>query len=118
MQQVNSTGNTVFLIIFAVLIAISVLSIICVIMTTTCCNETAFFRGMLHVVWNLTSLIMILTFLIGGIFGLFGLVGVDGVTVLQFLFSRDNLTNKQVLIGGQAAAYLDICVNGNYLLIQ
>jgi hypothetical protein len=115
MGRINSTGNNIFLIIFAVLITISVLAMVSVIMITTCCNDSKFFRGILHIIWNLTSLIMIVTFLIGGVFGLVGLVSVDGVTVLQFLFSRENLSGNQILIGGQAAAYLDICINGKLL---
>lgn len=113
MDQINSQGRTIFLIIFAVLIAISSLAIVSVILATTCCNDSKFFRGVIHFIWNFTSLIMIITFLIGGLFGLVGLVSVDGVNVLQFLFGKDNLTKNQVLIGGSASQYLDVCINGN-----
>lgn len=116
MNQVNSKGNTIFLVIFAVLIAISALAMASVIFITTCCNESKFFRAILHIIWNLTSLIMIITFLIGGLFGLVGLVAVDGVTVLQFVFSSSNLEGNQVLVGGTAAVYLDTCINGNIFL--
>lgn len=55
---------------------------------------------------------MIFTFLIGTVFGVIALVCVDGVDVMKWIFGSENLRNEQVLISGNAAIYLDVCLNG------
>lgn len=109
----NDTGSTSFFILFGVLIGITVLSTVGILLYTCCKVQWA--RFILHLVWFLTSLIMILTFILGTVFGILGLAGKDGVSVIQWIFSNENLnsTTPHVISDPEAAGYLNTCVNCN-----
>ena len=113
-DQVNNTGVTAFLVLFAVLISISVISFFFLFFYTMCCKIQCF-RFFLHILWNLTTIIMIITFLLGGVFGIIGLVGIDGVPVMKYIFGADNLgsTSPKIITDTKTAKYINICINGN-----
>ncbi len=61
---------------------------------------------------SLMTLIMILTFLIGGVLGILGLVVLDAVPVMKYIFSSENLL-LEVINNRNATVYLDTCINKN-----
>lgn len=58
--------------------------------------------------------IMVLTFILGAAFGIIGLISTDGVSVIQYVFSTENLRSStpKVIKNANSAAYLDVCLNG------
>lgn len=65
------------------------------------------------IIWNVLALVMIFSFIIGGIFGLLGVIGKDGTSVVHFLISEDNLESDATkLIPGSISKKLDICLHG------
>ena len=65
------------------------------------------------IIWNILALVMIFSFIIGGIFGLLGVIGKDGTGVVHFLFSEDNLESDATkLIPGSISKKLGICLHG------
>lgn len=78
-----------------------------------CCNEACqCWRWISHVSWCIIALLMLLTFLLGGILGAFGLLFTDGSGFLEYLFSEQNLKFDQVILSGQMASYINTCFNG------
>lgn len=60
--------------------------------------------------------ISIFFFILGGLIGSIGIVSNDIISVMQFIFSEDNLnSDSPVLIGGGGGAldYITVCINGN-----
>jgi hypothetical protein len=104
-----------FLILFAVLIGIAGLSALFFLFYATCgCGFCKFF---LHIFWWIICLIMILTFLLGGVFGICGLIGQDGTVAIQWIFGPENIGGTSPkIITGDGATYLNRCVNRNLLI--
>ena len=113
-NRANDNGVAAFLALFGICVLIAVFSTICLIFFAICCKVQCL-RIPLHVMWNLTCLIMILTFLLGGVFGLLGLVGVDGVPVIKWIFGTENLqsSDPKIVGSGASARYINTCINGN-----
>jgi hypothetical protein len=90
----------------------SIFSIFALFCYGSCCKWQGC-RFILHLIWWLFSLIMILTFLLGGVFGILGLIGADGTPVIQWIFGTENLTSKNPAIfgAGETSLYLDTCIN-------
>ena len=112
--RANDNGVAAFLGLFGVLIILAVLSAVFMIFLSICCNNKCL-RILLHVLWNLMTIIMVLTFLLGGVFGLIGLVGVDGVPVMKYIFGSENLgsTSPKIITSTTASKYINICINSN-----
>ncbi len=113
-NRVNDNGVTAFLALFAILVGLAGLSTLCLVFFTTCCKVQCL-RFVLHLVWNLITIIMILTFILGGVFGLIGLVGVDGVPVMKWIFGTQNLqsSSPKIITSTTTASYINTCINGN-----
>jgi hypothetical protein len=87
-------------------------------MCYACCCKIQFCRFFLHFFWILLLLLVFVLFILGFIFGFISFLGKDGVDVLNFLFSKENLSaTKPIIIGGTAGNYLNICLNGNFIFI-
>ncbi len=113
-SRANDNGVAAFLGLFGVLIILAVISTLCLIFFAICCHIKCL-RIVLHIIWNLMTLVMILTFLLGGVFGLIGLVGVDGVPVMKWIFGSENLSSSspRIITSSTASNYINICINGN-----
>jgi len=113
-SQANDSAILAFLVLFAILISLACISVICLFFFAIFCNIKCL-RFILHIVWNITTLIMILTFLLGGVFGIIGLVGTDGVPVMQWIFGNENLssTSPKIITDSTSAGYVNTCINGN-----
>ena len=72
-------------ILFAVLIGIAVFCLFVIIILTWCGCKLGCLRFILHVLWNLTYLIMILTFILGAVYGILGSVLVDFGPVVRYI---------------------------------
>lgn len=85
-------------------------------MCTNCCCCRCIFKFFTHLVWNVLSLLMIITFLVGFLFALIGTIGYDVMNVISFVVSEDNLgeNGEGILVGklGEAKKYLSTCING------
>ena len=68
----------------------------------------------IFIMWNILVLIMIVTFIIGGIFGLIGIIGKDGTSVIHFLISQDNLSSeKPTIVPSSVSGKLITCLYGD-----
>jgi hypothetical protein len=112
-DQANNNGVTAFLVLFAILIGVSALSVVFLILLVFC--NCKCFRFFLHIFWNIITLLMILTFLLGGVFGIIGIVGTDGVSVMKWIFGSENLTSAspKIITSTTTAGYVNTCINGN-----
>ena len=112
-NRANDNGVTAFLVLFAILIGLATLCIVFLVLMVFC--NCKFFRFFLHIFWNIITLLMILTFLLGGIFGILGLVGKDGVPVMKWIFGKENLLSAapKIVTSTTTAGYINTCVNGN-----
>jgi hypothetical protein len=86
-------------------------------MCTNCCCCRCICKLFTHLLWNILALLMFITFMIGFLFSLIGTIGYDAMSVISFVVSKDNLgeNGEKILVDklGDAASYLDKCINGN-----
>lgn len=112
-DQANNNGVSAFLVLFAILIAVSALSVLFLILLVFC--NCKCFRFFLHIFWNIITILMILTFLLGGVFGIIGIIGTDGVSVMKWIFGSENLTSTtpKIITSTTTAGYINTCINGD-----
>ena len=82
-----------------------------------CCCKIQIFRFCLHLFWIWLGLLTFIFFIVGVVFGAVGLIGKDGVSVINFVFSNENLSLKptpKILNNTQAGEYLNVCLNGKF----
>lgn len=73
----------------------------------------------MHLIWNLTTLIIILTFLLGAIFGIAGIISKDGVPVFKYLFSAQNLMYDGNIVNDKTVgSMINTCVNCKIILFN
>ena len=73
-----------------------------------------FLKIFIFIMWNILALIMIVTFIVGGIFGLIGIIGKDGTSVIHYLISQDNLlSEKPTLVPSSVSEKLITCLYGD-----
>ena len=86
-------------------------------MCTNCCCCRCIFKLFTHLVWNVLSLLMIITFLVGFLFAFIGTIGYDVMNVISYVVSEENLgeDGEGILVGklGESKKYLSTCVNGD-----
>ena len=85
-----------------------------------CCCKIQCFRFCLHLFWIILGLLTIIFFIFGVLLGAIGLIGKDGVSAINYVFSAENLLLKpapKILENSQAGDYLNVCLNGIYLII-
>lgn len=113
-NQVNNNGVKGFLVLFALIITLAVLGIIFSTFYAFCCPNGCN-KFILIVIWNLLTVITILTFILGGVFGVIGLASNDGVSVMEWVFGSQNLesSSPKVITSPTNAKRIDVCMNGN-----
>ena len=91
-------------------------------MCTNCCCCRCICKLFTHLLWNILALLMFITFMIGFLFSLIGTIGYDAMSVISFVVSKDNLgeNGEKILVDklGDAASYLDKCINGNGEIVE
>ena len=121
-EKVNTIGNKAFYAVFALMtVLVSGLGALVFLFTLNKCKMLGcLLKLLIHVLWNISAILMILSFILGSIFGIIGVVGKDLVSVLHFIMSKDNLQSSEpkVLNSGNAKKYIDICINGDGNLID
>jgi len=110
-QEVGNLGINIF---FAVLLGLVTLNIVALILYCCCNKACQCMRFLSHISWCIIALIMLLSFLLGGALGVVGLLSTDGSGFIEYIFSEQNLKTDQLILSGDAAAYLNVCFNGNY----
>ncbi len=79
------------------------------------------FKFLIHIIWNCLALIMVISFLLSGIFSIISVLSKDVVSVVNFSLSSNNLNSENPKIiknFGDGKEYLDICINGNHNLMN
>ena len=79
-----------------------------------CCCVRCLFKFCTHILWNVLSLMIILSFIIGSILGLFGRVGGDMMSLVTYIMSKDNFESNQPLLLnklGDAKRYIKRCIH-------
>ena len=79
-------------------------------------SKSEVFRIIYIIIWNISMLLMIITLLLSIVFGLFGFVVHDGKAIIQYIFSINNLDNKDPLFinsNSYVANLINTCVNGD-----
>ena len=121
-EKVNTIGNKAFYAVFALMtVLVSGLGALVFLFTLNKCKMLGcLLKLLIHVLWNISAILMILSFILGSIFGIIGVVGKDLVSVMHFIMSKDNLQSSEpkVLKSGNAKKYIDICINGDGNLID
>jgi len=80
-----------------------------------CCCMRCLFKFCTHIFWNVLSLMIILSFIIGSILGLFGRIGGDMMSLVTYIMSKDNFNDPHPLIlnkiKGDAKDYIKTCIH-------
>ena len=121
-ETIDKYGKLGFKIVFSVLTVIDVAIAVMMFLLCFCsgksCSSCCFFRCglkiVLHLLWNIMSLLMIFTFLIGSIFVLVGTLGKDLTMTVSYFVGGENLgKGDNAILLGNAATKLNICINGD-----
>ena len=110
----------VFSILMIINIALAVLMLLIYFFSTKtcagCCCMRCLFKFCTHILWNVLSLMIILSFIIGSILGLFGRVGGYMMSLVTYIMSKDNFnSNPPLLLNklGNAKRYINRCIHGD-----
>ena len=121
-EKVNTLGNKVFYAVFTLMAAlVTGLAALVFLFTFNKCKMLGCaLKLLIHILWNISAILMILSFILGSIFGIIGLFGKDLVSVLHFVMSKDNLNSNEpkLINSGNSKKYIDICINGDGNLID
>ena len=121
-QKIDKYGKAIIAIFYIILCGVSILSgitLTCFFSFSTeccfgkCCCGKHFSKTLLHTLWNIQCLLIIITFIFGGIILLISYFGTDLYTVFNFLISPNNLNDPSPKLFGDSSEYLDICFNGD-----
>ena len=111
-KTITNYGNLGCNIFFGVLVGLSGLIIGLTIVFVLL--KIKFLKIFIIIFWNILVLIMILTFIIGGVFGLLGIIGKDGTSVIYYLISEENLNSTPPkIIPDSIGSYIDVCMHGD-----
>ena len=111
-KYINKYGNAFFSFFFPVCISIGSINIFCLLFYVT--FNLQWTRIPMYVLWNIETLIMIISFIFGLLFSLIYLEGKDGRDIIDYALSSYNLNNKNTIIfKGEGKEYLNICFNEN-----
>ena len=111
----------VFSVLMVINIALAVLMLLIYFFSTKacagCCCMRCLFKFCTHILWNVLSLMIILSFMIGSILGLFGTIGGDMMSLVTYIMSEENFDSAQPLIlnkiKGDAKNYIKRCIHGD-----
>jgi len=111
----------VFSVLMVINIALAVLMLLIYFFSTKtcagCCCMRCLFKFCTHILWNVLSLMIIFSFMIGSILGLFGTIGGDMMSLVTYIMSEENFDSAQPLIlnkiQGDAKDYIRSCIHGD-----
>ena len=107
----------IFLFAFKILYGIFIGFSVCLmgLLTLYAMVKCFLFKIPVHIIWNVIMLVTILTLFIGAIMGILGFVFGSVSPVLAYLLSPNYLNDPKSIFHstGQAATYLDTCLNGD-----
>ena len=121
--HIDKYGKMSVTIVFSVLmiinLALAVLMLLIYFFSTKtcagCCCMRCLFKFCTHILWNVLSLMIILSFIIGSILGLFGRIGGDMMSLVTYIMSKDNFNNNNspLLLNklGDAKRYIKRCIH-------
>ena len=123
-KKIDKYGKLTLRLVFSILLIISVLMetfFICLLIFASrkynCPNLACFMKFLIHLFWNILSIISIVIFLVGGSICLIGKIGEDFFEAFSFLISSRNLLSPSPRIfENEASYYLDICINGDGII--
>ena len=128
--HIDKYGKMSVTIVFSVLMVINIglaalMLLIYFFSTKTCagcCCMRCLFKFCTHILWNVLSLMIILSFIIGSILGLFGRIGGDMMSLVTYIMSEDNFNDPHPLIlnkiKGDAKDYIRRCIHGDGNIVE
>ncbi len=123
--SIDEYGKLAVTLVFSVLmvmnIALGVLIILIYLFSSQtcadCCCIRCLFKTCTHVLWNVLSLMLILSFLIGSLLGLIGTIGGDAMSLVSYIMSEENFNSAHPLILNKidenALKYIKRCIHGD-----
>jgi len=122
--HIDKYGKMSVTIVFSVLmvinIALAVLMLLIYFFSSKacagCCCMRCLFKFCTHILWNVLSLMIILSFIIGAILGLVGAIGGDMMSLVSYIMSEENFnSNPPLLLNklGDAQRYIRRCIHGD-----
>jgi hypothetical protein len=126
-ENLDHIGRLIFMIIFSILLAFTVLIEVLLIFLYifsvkkcigNCCCMNCCTKFLIHVFWNIFAIIMIVIFLFGTALTLVGSIGSDIFQIFAFLISEQNLQSDSPKILGDGAPILDVCMNGDGVILE
>ena len=120
--HIDKYGKMSVTIVFSVLmvinIALAVLMLLIYFFSSKacagCCCMRCLFKFCTHILWNVLSLMIILSFIIGAILGLVGTIGGDMMSLVSYIMSEENFnSNTPLLLNklGDAKRYIKRCIH-------
>ena len=120
--HIDKYGKMSVTIVFSVLMVINlglaVLMLLIYLFSTKtcagCCCMRCLFKFCTHILWNVLSLMIIVSFIVGSILGLFGRVGGDMMSLVTYIMSKDNFVSETPLLLnklGSAKGYIQRCIH-------
>ena len=111
----------VFSVLMVINIALGVLMLLIYMFSSKtcadCCCMRCLFKFCTHILWNVLSLMIILTFIIGSSLGLVGTIGADMMSLVTYIMSTDNFGSSSPLLldklKGDAKRYIRRCIHGD-----
>ena len=117
-EKIDNIGNIILKLIFSILLIISIILetflILLLLSASRKCNCEFFGRIMrilIHIFWNILSLLSILMFLFGGAIYTISTVSKDFFEAISFLISSRNLLAPSPRIFDDSGYYVDVCIN-------
>ena len=122
--HIDKYGKMSVTIVFSVLmvinIALAVLMLLIYFFSSKacagCCCMRCLFKFCTHILWNVLSLMIILSFIIGAILGLVGTIGGDMMSLVSYIMSEENFnSNTPLLLNklGDSQRYIRRCIHGD-----
>ena len=111
-KYINKYGNAFFSFFFPVCISIGSINIFCLLFYVT--FNLQWTRIPMYVLWNIETLIMIISFIFGLLFSIIYMEGKDGREIIAYALSPLNLNNNNsIIFKNDGKDYLNICINQN-----
>ena len=108
----NKYGNAFFSFFFPICISIGSVNIFCLLFYVT--FNLQWTRIPMYVLWNIETLIMIISFIFGLLFSIIYMEGKDGREIIDYALSPLNLNNNNsIIFKNEGKDYLNICFNEN-----
>ena len=122
-EFIEKNGKLSFILLFC--ISGLIIVIIAVVMLLILCSRNFWkkrsrcrcaYKIIIHILWNILSLIMIITFLVGSIIALCGQIGSDIISLISYIIGVDG--NEFEKLDGFLGDVCDRCMNGDGQMIE